>query len=142
MKAILVAVDNHPHAEQVVENGVQLAKGMSAKIVLIYVIDQKSVPDRYRDQHGDALPEHYYQDLYLRTVGPLVKTIEAAGVKFEGEYLVGEPYKEIVKAAKAKGVSHIVVGIHQFKGVSRVRAIAEVARNVIENSTVPVLAVP
>jgi nucleotide-binding universal stress UspA family protein len=142
MKQILVAVDEHPHAQQIVDNAIQLASAMSAKILLTYVVPKKSVPAEYRDIHGDALPEHFYQDLFRRAVGPLVKKIEDAGIKYEGILEVGDAAKVITKTAKARNVDFIVIGIHGFRGLSRLRAIGNVARNVIEGATVPILAVP
>jgi nucleotide-binding universal stress UspA family protein len=142
MKQILVAVDEHSHAEQIVDCGIQLAGAISAKIFLIYVVAKGSVPENYRDEHGDALPEHFYDDEFQRTVGPLLKKIEKAGIKFEGISAAGDPVKEILKAAKSKGVSYIVVGTRELAGLGRLRAISSVSRNIIEKSTIPVVAVP
>ncbi len=142
MKQILVAVDEHPHAGQIVESATQLARATSAKIILTYVVKKNSVPEKYRDLHGDALPEHYYQDMFQRTVGPLVKRVKAAGIDCEAVFEAGDPEKVILKMAKSKGVDYIVVGIHGFRGLSRLRAIGNVARNIIETSDIPVLAVP
>ena len=142
MKQILVAVDEHPHAEQIVDRGIQLAGEISAKILLMYVVPDKAVPESYRDTHGDALPEHYAQDQFQRTVGPLLKYIEKSGIKCEGIWGVGDPRKEILKAAKSKNVSYIVIGTRGLRNLGRLRAIGSVSRNVIENSTIPVLAVP
>jgi nucleotide-binding universal stress UspA family protein len=142
MKQILVAVDEHPHAIQIVDSAIELAGGMSAKILLMYVVDKGSVPEKYRDEHGDALPEHYYADEFQRAVGPLVKRIEKAGIKYEGVPAAGDPVKEILKAAKSKDVSYIVVGTRELRNLGRLRAIGSVSRNIIEKSTVPVVAVP
>jgi len=142
VKPILVAIDEHPHAAQIVESGIQLAKALSAKIFLIYVVGGGSVPDSYRDEHGDALPEHYAEDEFRRTAGPLIKAIEKAGVKYEGISASGDPVKEILKAAKSKDVSYIVIGTRELRGLGRLRAIASVSRIVIEKSTIPVVAVP
>ena len=142
MSQILVAVDEHPHGEQIVDSAIQLAMSMSAKIFMMYVVTDKSVPGDYVDEHGDALPEHYYQDQYLRTVGHLLQRIEKAGIKYEGICGAGDPQEEILKAAKSMDVSYIVVGTRRFRYLSRLRAIGNVARGVMEHSTVPVLAVP
>jgi nucleotide-binding universal stress UspA family protein len=142
MKPILVAVDEHPHAEQIVDSAIQLAGAIYAKIILIYVVEKSSVPDRYRDEHGDALPEHYYQDEFRRTVGPLTKMIDKAGIKYEGLAASGDPVEEILKAAKSRDVGYIVMGARGLRGVQRLKAISSVSRNVIERSTVPVIAVP
>ena len=142
MKQILVAVDEHPHAEQIVDSAIQLAGAISAKILLIYVVADEPVPERYRDAHGDALPEHYSADQFQRTLGPLLKRIEKAGIKYQGISGVGNPEKEILKAAKSNAVSYIVVGTRGLSGLSRLRGLSSVSRNVIEKSTIPVVAVP
>jgi nucleotide-binding universal stress UspA family protein len=142
LKQILVAVDEHPHAEQIVDSAIQLAVPMAARIILLYVVADKSVPEGYVDTHGDALPEHYYQDQFLRTVGQLLKHIERAGIKCEGMCGVGDPQEEILKAAKSNDVSYIVVGASRFRYLSRLKAFGNVGRSIIENSTVPVLAIP
>jgi nucleotide-binding universal stress UspA family protein len=142
MKRILVAVDEHPHAEQIVDSAIELAKGISAKILLMYVVEERSVPEKFRDEHGDALPEHFYQDEFERTVGPLVRMIEKTGIKCEGITASGDPVKEILKVAKSEDVSYIVMGTRELRGLGRLRAIGSVSRNVIEKSTIPVVAVP
>lgn len=142
MKHILVAVDEHPHAKQIVDSAIRLAMPMSAKIFLLYVLTDKSVPEGYADEHGDALPEHYHQDQFLRTVGQLLRHIEKAGIKCEGICEVGDPQEQILKAAKSKAVSYIVVGARRLHYLNRIKAFGSVGRNVIENSNVPVLAVP
>ncbi len=142
MKQILVAVDEHPHAVKIVDASIELAAALSAKIVLLYVIKDKSVPTRFLDTHGDAIPDHYYLDQYHRTVDGLVKKIRDAGVHYEGICGVGDPQDVILKTEKSRSLDYVVVGVHGFHGLSRLKAIGNVARNVIENSTVPVLAIP
>ncbi len=142
MKQILVAVDEHPHAEEIVECAVRLATEISAKILLIFVVEERHVPENYRDEHGDELPEHFYADVFQRTVSPFLKYITKAGVKVEGITGVGDPVKEILKTAKARNVSYIVVGTRGLRYWGRLRAINSVSRNVIEKSVIPVVAVP
>jgi nucleotide-binding universal stress UspA family protein len=142
MKQILVAIDEHAHAEQIVDNAIELAEALSAKILLTYVVPKGPVPEKYRDSHGDALPKHYYEDEFLRTVTPQLKKIEKAGIEYEGIPRYGNAEDEILKAAKSKNVDYIVVGTRGLSRLSRLRAIGSVSRNVIEKSTVPVLAVP
>jgi len=142
MKKILVAVDEHPHAEQIVDAAIQLAEAISAKILLIYVVQKKSPPSGYRETDVNEKPEDFVEDEYLRAVGPLLQRIEKAGLTFEGINSTGNPEQQIIKTAKTKGVDYIVVGNRGLRRLSRLRAIGSVSRSVIENSTVPVLAVP
>jgi nucleotide-binding universal stress UspA family protein len=141
MKQILVAVDEHPHAEQIVESAIELAKSMSARILLIYVVET-AVPENYRDEHGDAFPDHYYRDEFERALGPLVTIIKKSGVTCEEIASSGDPVKEILRTAKSRKVSYIVMGTRELRGLGRLRAIGSVSRNVIEKSEIPVLAVP
>jgi nucleotide-binding universal stress UspA family protein len=142
MASILVAVDEHPHAEKIVDAAVELAAALSAKILLIYVVSKSKPPENYRDTHGDAIPEHYYEDEYQRTVSPLLRRLEESGVKYQEVTAAGDPQDMILKAAKTKGVSYIVVGARGLRGLSRLKAIGNVSRGVIERSTVPVVAIP
>lgn len=142
MKLVLVAVDEHPHATKIVEAAVHLAAPISAKIALLYVITDKKVPARFVDVHGDAIPEHYYLDQYHRTVDALVKKVHDAGLHFEGICGVGDPLEVILKSASSRDASYIVVGVHGYSGLGKLKAVGNVARNVIEKSDVPVLAIP
>jgi nucleotide-binding universal stress UspA family protein len=142
MKQILVAVDQHAHAKQIVESAIVLAEAMSAKILLLYVVRSKSVPSGFVDMHGDKIPEHYYRDQFHRVTDELVKKIAEAGLKYEGICGVGDPKDLILKTATSRRVDYVVIGIHGFRGLSRLKAIGNIARSVIESSGVPVLAIP
>jgi len=142
MKQILVAVDEHAHAQQIVDSAVELAVAMSAKVLLLYVVKNKSVPSGFVDIHGDKIPEHYYRDQFHKVTDGLVKKIEVAGLKYEGICGVGDPQDLILRTAKSRGVDCVVIGIHGYRGLSRLKAIGNLARNVVELSTVPVLAIP
>jgi nucleotide-binding universal stress UspA family protein len=142
MRKILVAVDGHPHAKKIVETSIDLAKAMSAKIILVYVITEKSVPIKYRDSHGDALPEHYTEDVFERTVGALRDDIASAKVEYEGIVGQGDPKKFIIKTAESREADLIVVGVRGLRRLSRIKALGDVARSVIEESKIPVTAVP
>ena len=142
MKNILVAVDQHAHAQQIVDSAIELAVAMSAKVFLLYVVRNKSVPSGFVDMHGDKIPEHYYRDQFHKVTDGLVKKIEVAGLKYEGICGVGDPQDLILKTAKSRKVDYVVIGIHRFRGLSRLKALGNLARNVIESSDVPVLAIP
>ncbi|GEM_PF-2842045 len=142
MKQILVAVDEHPHAEQIVECAIEMAQEMAARILLIYVVEKTSVPEKFRDEHGDALPEHFYEDEFARTVGRWITAIKNAGVLCHGVPAYGDPIKEILRAAKSRKADYIMMGARELRGLRRLKAISSVSRNVIEKATIPVIAVP
>jgi nucleotide-binding universal stress UspA family protein len=142
MKQILVAVDTHPHAVKIVDSAIEMAELMSAKILLIYVQQATAVPGGYTDEHGDALPEHWYEDQFQRAMRPLFKRMDAAGVKYEGVCKVGNPVDQILKTAKSKQADYIVVGARGLSNLRRLKAISSVSRNVIEKSDIPVVSIP
>jgi|SRR5271154_199668 len=142
MKQILVAVDEHPHAEQIVKCAIEMAQVMGARILLIYVVEKTSVPEKYHDEHGDALPEHFYEDEFARTVGQWITVIKKAGVSCQGVPAYGDPIKEILTASKSRKADYIMMGARELRGLRRLRAISSVSRNVIEKATIPVIAVP
>ena len=142
MRRILVAVDQHPHAEKIVETSIGVAKSMSAKIFLVSVITDESVPRKYRDSHGDAFPDHYAKDLFERTIRPLRESIEEAQVEYEGIIGQGDVKKFILETARSRQAELIVVGVRGLRRLSKIRALGDVARSVIEESKIPVLVVP
>jgi len=146
MTQIVVAVDDHPHAEKVVDYAIDLAKAEGAKIILAHSITNKSIPDgmkdEYRNSAGAIVKDQYYKDVFERTVVDLRRRIADANVACEAVHGFGNPAKFILATAKSKDAYTIVVGIHGFRRLGRLRAIGEVARNVIESSKIPVIAVP
>jgi len=141
-KQILAAVDEHDHSARVMENAIMLAKAVSGKIVIIYVVEKGKVPSKFVDIHGDSIPDHYYLDEYHRTVDALEEEIHKEGIEHEGVCGVGDPRELILRTAKKRGVDYIVMGFHEYRGLSRLKAIGEATRGVMEKATVPVLAVP
>lgn len=141
-KRMLIAVDEHPHAAKIVEEGIKLARAVSAKIFLLYVVSDKSVPSGFVDIHGDNLPEHYYSDQFHRVTDEHVGKIVGAGLEYEGICGVGDPRDLILRTAESRAVDYVVIGIHGFRGLNRLKAIGGLARGVIESSSVPVIAIP
>ncbi len=63
MKEILVAVDGSIHSGKVVDHAIDFAKSMSAKIALIYVMPELSVPEEYKkyaEEEKISQPESSY----------------------------------------------------------------------------------
>jgi nucleotide-binding universal stress UspA family protein len=105
-------------------------------------MERERVPDAYRDTHGDSLPEHYYDVIFERNTSDVVAKIRKAGILFEAIPGIGSPTKFITETAKSKRPDYIVIGMHGLHNIGKVRALGGVARRVLEEATVPVMAVP
>ena len=144
MTEILVAVDGHEHCERIVDAAIRLAKPLSAKIILTYVAPKLPVPDEYAASLQQEEPEieDYYEEFSRRMLGDLDARAKKQGVQVETLFGVGNPTEFILQKAKARKVSFIVLGAcatHRLKGI---RSIGSVTTRVIQNSPVPVVAVP
>ncbi|HUH99422.1 MAG TPA: universal stress protein [Nitrososphaerales archaeon] len=102
----------------------------------------KEVPRGYEDIHGDSIPEHYYQEQYHRATDELAEKIKKSGIDLEGLCGTGDPKLAILSTAKSRGVSLVVLGVRSFRHPGRFRGEGDVAREVMESSSVPVVAVP
>jgi nucleotide-binding universal stress UspA family protein len=146
VKEILVAVDGSKHSERIVDFAASLAKPLSAKILLIYVMPSSDIPEDYLDYaKREAISSPVAS--YLRTVAEeiiakLGERIKERGVEYEGVYHLGNPAEKIIEAAESKKVGLVVVGVRGLHSVDRIRALGSVSRRVIENSGIPVLTVP
>ena len=134
MPLILVAIDEHPHSKKIVDSAIELAKAMSAKILLAYVVTE-SAPRGY---HGDD----FNKDQFDRAVGFEAERIREAKVECEELWGAGDPKKLIVKTAELRKASMIVIGMRPLRNISKIRALGNVSRIILENSKIPVLRRP
>jgi nucleotide-binding universal stress UspA family protein len=146
MQRILVAVDGSRHSEKIVDFATDLAKGLSAQIVLMYVMPRSDVPEDYADYARRETLRNpvasYLNDIAEQIIAKLGRRIKRKGVDFEAVYHLGNPAEKIIETAEVKKVNLIVVGVHGLHSVGRLRALGSVSRRVIENSSVPVFVVP
>jgi len=134
MPLILVAIDGHPHSKKIVDSAIEIAKAMSAKILLSYVVTE-AAPQGY---HGDD----FNKDEFDRAVGPEVERIRKARVECEELWGAGDPKKLIIKTAEQRKASMVVIGMHPLRNIGKIRALGDVSRSIVENSKVPVLVIP
>ncbi len=139
-KTILVATDFSPTAEHALVYGVDLAKALGAKLVLM---------------HAYELPIYGFPD------GALVASVEmanrivdgaqaglqaslekhkASGVPMETVLRQGVAWDEVHAVAEDVGADLIIIGTHGRRGLSRV-LLGSVAENVIRTATRPVLTI-
>jgi len=144
MTEIMVAVDGCEHSDRIVDTAIGLAKMMSAKIVLTYVSPKIAIPEQYVDAIKADEPdiEAYYQEFSERMLGGLDQRVRKQNVSVEEIFGTGNPAEFILSKAKERKDSMIVIGVHGLHNIGRLRALGSTSRRVIENSPIPVVAVP
>ena len=147
MSQILVAVDGSEHSFKVIGVASQVAKGLSAEILLVYVIQlQNEEPVGIKEyekaeQYPDAYAD-YLQDLADKAMSRFSEAVRKTGIPFRSITPTGNPAAEILNVVEVEKPMLIVLGVKGLHGLARFRSMGSVARNVVENSPVPVLCVP
>lgn len=146
MERMLVAVNGSKHSEKVADVAAELAKELSAQIILIFVMPRPDVPEDYADYARREVLKNpvasYLNDVSEQIITRLGARIRKKGVEFEAIYHLGNPVEKIVETAESRKVGLVVVGMHGLHRVGRIWALGSVSRKIIENSRVPVLVVP
>jgi nucleotide-binding universal stress UspA family protein len=143
MNGILVAIDGSKHSEKVVGYAATLAKALSSKIVLLFVMEPVSIPNEYMEYtQAERIPPNYYDQVSQGIIDSMGALLKKEKVQYEGTYEIGNPTKRILDVAKSRKVSMIVVGVHGLHRLGTILALGSTARRVIENSDVPVVTVP
>lgn len=146
MKRILVAVNGSKHSEKVADVSAELAKELSAQIVLIFVMPRPDVPEDYADYARREVLKNpvasYLNDVSEQIIATIGARIKKKGVEFEAIYHLGNPVEKIMETIEAKRVELVVVGLHGRHRIGRLWALGSVSRKIIEKSPVPVFVVP
>ena len=144
---LLVAIDGSVHSSQIVDVGIEIAKGMALKILLVHVMkDFLDEPEGLRayekaEEYRDAYAD-YIQEIGEQTVEKYTHKIEQAGVPFRSDTPTGNPVEEILEIARLENVRMIVLGMKGRHGLAHIVSLGSVARRVVENSPCPVVVVP
>lgn len=144
MDTIVVAGDGSKHSEKVVDYATSLAEALGAKMLLVNVPPDLSVPEGYeeyiREEHAD--PGSYYESLSRGILDALAERVRKRKVPFETISGSGSVSKFVIDTAGSRGADIIVIGLFGMHGVGKIRALGSNARRIIESSTVPVVSVP
>jgi nucleotide-binding universal stress UspA family protein len=143
---ILVAVDGSPNSAHALEHAAGLAKGLSARLRLIHVVDMGLIP--YGPELGmdiDALLDARYVAGEM-TLATARDRLQALGLEVETRLVDTVTPTVHVAATIAEDAVNwqadlVVLGTHGRRGVERL-LIGSVAEGVARRSTVPVLLVP
>jgi nucleotide-binding universal stress UspA family protein len=133
---VVVATDLSHVSSRAVEIGIDMARRLSARLLLLNVLDLGRLSGLGRhDRVDQARAER--EPLLL----DLVRAARAAGV--DAEYLLwqGSPVEAITEAAASEGAEMIVVGTHRRSGAGRM-LLGSVSDGLARTARVPVLIVP
>ena len=136
-RRILLATDLSPASEEAGFQALDLARGLSAELLIVSVIDPRSLRlpggkygarvDQVRTGREAAAQE-------------LVSRGRAAGVRVTFLIWEGEPGESIVDAARSEQVDFVVVGSHGRGSVGRF-FLGSVSDHVVHNAPCPVVVV-
>jgi universal stress protein A len=144
-RRFLLTIDFSEHSKKTTEHAIQLATFTGAGIIVCHVFQ---IPD---------YPAAFYQGLYTEhelvkshvemakreantQLAAVTEQITAIGLKAESILRVGNPFEEIVNAARELGVDLIVIGSHGYRGLERL-LLGSTAERVVQYAKCPVLVV-
>jgi len=128
-ETILVPTDGSKFASKAEDVAIELAKKVEAKIVAVYVIDEKLIyPYSVLEEEGNNILKN------VREKG------EKEGVPVEEILIVGNPVHDMNKIAKKSNADTIVIGTHGRSGLEKL-LMGSVAESTIKSTDIPVLLV-
>jgi nucleotide-binding universal stress UspA family protein len=157
IKKILVPYDNSKPSENALYYAINLVKNLKEQqqeIILLHVI--KPYEDSMRSflsrkvqspKTGDKITlEQYLNDIAIESkidvknmLEDKIKKIESNGITLRSMVLYGNPAEEILKFSQSEKIDLIVMGNVGLTGISKIKMLGSVSRNVLENSKYPVL---
>lgn len=135
MKRLLIATDGSKASDTAVEEGIELARELDARVLFVHV---KAWPP-------GLLGEPFYQRKLTHEAADARKAVETAmqaaterDVEADWEILQGDPAKEIIRLATDRDADLIVIG---SRGLSAVAGtlLGSVSRAVVHEADRPVL---
>ena len=134
---ILVPSDGSTTAKRAAAYAVDLAKQLKASIIVVSVIDQRSliartVPASETPRHTIEPIEDYLKEAAERYTGEIKKQCDKKGVASKISIKTGHPVEEIVKEAKRSKADLIVMGSHGRSALSAT-VLGSVSYGVIHN---------
>ena len=140
-KHILIATDGSALSQKGVEQGLELAKALGAKALLVTVSEPWT--SYVSGEMAISFPVQEYEEQVKASAGKVlagaVAAAQKAGVSCETLHVKDKvPADGIVDAAKERGCDLIVMSSHGRRGISRV-LLGSQANNVVTHSSIPVL---
>ncbi|WP_437981916.1 universal stress protein [Sorangium sp. So ce117] len=142
MKTLLLAHDFNATSEIALDTAIELARKLSAKIVVAHVY---SVPVYSFPEGSSLIPSAEdaarIADAAQRSLDQVLERRRATpGVEISGVLRAGVPDEEICRLADEIGAEMIVIGTHARGAVARA-LLGSVAQRVVRSAKVPVLSI-
>jgi nucleotide-binding universal stress UspA family protein len=143
IKKILIATDGSARSKKAAALGVELAKGLDAEVLAVYVVEQISSCN-LEECITVTTPVYTAKDILVNRGEKAAMFVEdlakVAGVKAAHLLVEGNAAEQIIKTACEQDADLIVMGTLGTSGVKRF-LIGSVAEKVIRHSPIPVLKV-
>jgi universal stress protein A len=144
-RSFLVPIDFSEHSKKTIEYATQLASLTGASMRILHVFQIPDYPAAF--YHG-LYVEHEAVKIHLEAakreadaqLSLVAEEVRAHGLEAEPIFRLGNPYEEIVNAAKEAGVDLIVIGSHGYAGLGRL-LLGSTADRVLQYAPCPVLVV-
>ncbi|WP_437795076.1 universal stress protein [Sorangium sp. So ce693] len=142
MKTLLLAHDFNATSEIALDTAIELARKLSAKIVVAHVY---SVPVYSFPEGSSLIPSAEdaarIADAAQRSLDQVLERRRATpGVEISGVLRAGVPDEEISRLADEIGADMIVIGTHARGAVARA-LLGSVAQRVVRSAKVPVMSI-
>jgi nucleotide-binding universal stress UspA family protein len=162
---ILVPYDNSKPSEIALDHAIKIAKMSSVSfsstnnhvnVTLLHIVQDRPAPPTIgigpfkSKKTGDVLSlEQYLKEISReieidakKMLNEKIKKIEANGINLQGKVLHGgNPAEEILKYSQSEKINLIVMGNVGLTGISKIKMLGSVSRDVLENAKCPVLIV-
>lgn len=139
IKTILVPLDFSSFSRQALASAIPLAQKFGAKLVLVHVYQPLADPDAFAVSPACAGLDARLHEELRSLVGPPVRDPEAP-LLVETVVRLGQPYEEIVNAAKVANADIIVIATHGHTGLKHV-LLGSTTELVVRHADCPVLVV-
>lgn len=136
---LLIATDGSELAQKAVDQGLALAKSLSARVLAVYV----TLPGIAVGDQGIELPAEDYdkiaQESAQRLLAPVAEAAAQMGLQCETLHVKHHFVAEgIIEAAKERGADLIIMSSHGRSGLERL-LLGSAAYEVVTTSNIPVL---
>lgn len=128
-ETILVPTDGSKYAERAEDTAISMASKYNAKIVGVYVMDEKLIyPYEVLEDEGKSILKN------------LSEKAKKENVVVDEIIVFGDPRKDIITISKRMNADIIVIGTHGKKGLEKL-LMGSVAENILKSVDIPVLLV-